>query len=538
MRIRAEKIENESQLLTDYKRNREIVDFFDYSLSEPLSDRVNELEKRQFKRRELAEVLEGCNKKWGAGEKTFENIKRLEKPDALTVVGGQQAGLLTGPLYTINKAISMIQFAREQEKLLGIPVLPVFWIAGEDHDFDEINHIFLPSKKQLVKCRLKQPSYKKIPISSMEYNKELLKDWLDGSFSLLPETEHTKDLFAIVEKTMLNAESFTDFFASLLHTLFPDSGLILLDSADPRIRRIESEYFIQLIENQEKISEGVFEASEQLLAKGYSSSFEPELQDGHLFYHLNGERVLLKRTETGAWVGKNGEGEWSTEDLLETAKVNPENLSNNVMTRPLMQEFLLPTLAFIAGPGEISYWALLKPAFCALELKMPPVIPRLSFTFIFEEAKKALEQTGISVATAVNKGSKEEKEKWLLNKQDPPIDSVADELKKTIEEAHIPIQQLASNIRADMAGLAEKNLSYLHREIDYLRNRLKLALEEKFEKDLEQFELIEMVFHPEGGLQERTWNILPMVNEYGVGFLERLAESSCSFQDQHYIVYL
>src|SRR5699024_8817028 len=157
--------------------------------------------------------------------------------------------------------------------------------------------------------------------------------------------------------------------------------IVLIDSADEAVRKMESNYFIQLIEKQPEISKGVYHSLEDLKKSGYAVSLEADPEDGHLFYHLNGERILLTRDEEGNWQGKQGECLLSNEELIQIAKDQPELLSNNVATRPLMQELLFPTLAFIGGPGEIAYWAALQRAFAALEIKMPPVVPRLSLTY-------------------------------------------------------------------------------------------------------------------------------------------------------------
>lgn len=539
MRIDALDIKDAGQLIADYKNNNEtIMKFFDYSPFQSLETRLQELRNREFKRDELVEVLIDCNQEWGAGESSLQAIQKLSKPDSVVVVGGQQAGLLTGPLYTVNKVISIIQFAREQEEKLGIPVLPIFWIAGEDHDYEEINHVFLPQEKKLKKYKFNQSLYKKTPISKVSLDKELAKRWIDELFTTMPETIHTKAVYNMLIEASEQSETFTDFFARIIHKLFKDEGLILLDAADERIRKIESDYFIRLIETQPKISREVYEAAHKLRDNGYSPALDLQLTDGHLFYHQHGERILLRRKENGNWIGKQDEIELTTENLIETAIHEPEKLSNNVVTRPIMQELLLPTIAFIGGPGEISYWSLLKPAFHALDIHMPPVIPRLSFTYLPVEVKKALERTGMTLDAAIQRGSQLEKEAWLLTKQEPPIEELTQELKGVLETAHQPVREVADTIRADIAALAEKNLTHLYREIDYLQNRMQQALEEKYAKELGQFELIEMVLRPEGGLQERSWCVLPLINRHGTEIITKVTRASCSFQKQHYIVHL
>lgn len=145
---------SQNKLISDYRLGKqEIMDFFDYIPSGDLETRVKELRERTFQRESLQEVLHKLNKAWDAPNSTLHNINRFSNKDSVVVIAGQQAGLLTGPMYTINKVISILQLAKQQEEELNIPVIPVFWIAGEDHDFDEINHIFMQEKSRLKKTK-------------------------------------------------------------------------------------------------------------------------------------------------------------------------------------------------------------------------------------------------------------------------------------------------------------------------------------------------------------------------------------------------
>lgn len=539
MRIDAINIKSEGQLIADYRNNRqEIMRFFDYHPYEALHVRVKELHKRNFKRNELSTILEKLNREWGASEATLESIEKLKRPETVAVIGGQQAGLLTGPLYSLNKVISIIQFAKQQEEKLKIPVVPVFWIAGEDHDYEEINHVYMPEKTELKKHKLKQSLYKKTSVTHIELDQNICKEWLNELFSTMEETQYTRDLYKMMINKLEQSQSFTDFFARIILELFQEEGLILIDAAADEVRSIESDYFVGLIENQSKFSEKVYNTVVELKSLNYSLSLDIEPSDGHLFYHLDDERVLLQRTENGLWKGKQDEIELSTEELLEIAMNHPEKLSNNVVSRPLMQEMLLPTLAFIGGPGEISYWAALKPAFQALDLKMPPVVPRLSYTYISSKVDKAMDLTGISINTAIHKGTEQQRTNWLQSKQQPLVNDVAEELKQTIEKAHQPMQQLAGEIRADVEKLSEKNLFYLLREVDFLKGRMEQALESKYEKELEQFDMIQIAVQPERAFQERKWNPLPFLNQYGSDFITQVTKHPSSFLEKHYAVYL
>jgi bacillithiol biosynthesis cysteine-adding enzyme BshC len=539
MRIDPIQLNSQSKLINDYRNNKNnIMDYFDYSPFHNYEQRVNDLKDRTFNREQLTEVLYEMNRKWDAPESTYHNIERLKNGNSVVVIGGQQAGLLTGPIYSINKIISIIQFARQQERELNVPVIPVFWIAGEDHDFDEINHIFMPENGKMKKHVLSQNAGDKQSVSHIAINQSKAVKWVDKAFEQLDETAYTKDLYSTVTECLEQSDNYAAFFARLIFRLFDQEGLVLIDSGDNAVRRIESDYFISLIEQQPEIAGGVHMAHKQAAGAGYTISLDTSSTDAHLFYHYRGERILLMRGENGTWKGKQNEIVLTTEELMDTAKNTPELLSNNVVTRPLMQELLFPVLAFIGGNGEISYWSVLKPAFRSLGMKMPPVLPRLSFTYISRNVDKLIKKYAVSDACAVTEGVAGVKQKWLDKKNEPPVEQLADEMKKTITRAHEPLRETAREMRADFGDVAEKNLEYLHGNIDYLKGRLIRALEEKYAKELAEFEEIQNALHPNGGLQERMWNPLPLLNIYGADFIKTLTDESCCFEKEHFLVYI
>lgn len=541
MRINPIPIQHQSKLMNDYRNNEtKIMDFFDYHPFQQSSyqQRVQDLRERFFNREQLTETLTAINRQWDAPESTYQNIKKLRQDNSVVVIGGQQAGLLTGPMYTINKVISIIQLARQQEKKLSVPVVPVFWIAGEDHDFEEMNHIFLPEIPQMKKYKLMQQVVQKKPVSAIAKDDEYAKQWINQIFAQLQETEHTKPLYDTITNCLNQSTTYVDFFARVIFELFSKEGVVLVDSSHPLLRKLERDHFTTIVDKQMEISRGVYTNEQRLRQLGYTTSLGVQPEDAHLFYHYQGERILLTRTETGEWAGKQNEVSLTTNEMLEIAEGQPELLSNNVVTRPLMQELLFPTLAFIGGPGEVSYWSVLKPAFRAFEMNMPPVVPRLSFTIIERHVEKLLHKYGLKADDVVNDGVTEARGNWLAAQTDPPIKHMTNHLKQAIAQAHKPLQDVSRGIRADLGDLTDKNLHYLFRDIDFLESRLCKEVEAKYTKELHEFDVIHATLHPNNGLQERVWNPLPWLNWYGSGFIEKMTETPCSFTEEHYLIYL
>ncbi|WP_407268083.1 bacillithiol biosynthesis cysteine-adding enzyme BshC [Radiobacillus sp. PE A8.2] len=530
-----------NRLISDYRNQNDLIlNKFDYPPYDENSfpKRLAELNERDFQREALSNLLLQVNREWNAPESTLHNIERIQDSRSVVVIGGQQAGLLTGPLYTIHKIVSIIQLAKAKEAQLGIPVIPVFWIAGEDHDFDEINHIMLEMQSRMKKFKTLQRVHSKMSMSDFFIDKDITRQWMERVFEQLNETQHTASIHEKFSKIIETSDTFVDFFANLIFYLFDQEGLVLVDSGDKRLRKLESSYFKQMIEHQPAISEGVYKSSQQVKQSGYNISLEVLPEEGHLFYHLDGARVLLTKDEEGNWVGKQNECVFTSEELLDIASNHPELLSNNVVTRPIMQDLVFPTLAFLGGPGEVGYWSILKPGFHALNLKMPPVLPRLSLTIINRNVEKSLHKYGLDPSQVVCDGVDLQRSQWLANQTTPPIERLADQVKLSIERAHLPMKQLAKDLRPDLGEVAEKNLIYLFRDVDFLQDKLLQALEEKHGKALSEFDTLSVMMRPEGGLQERYWNILPFINQYGKDIVKGILDQSYAFDQEHYLLYI
>src|SRR5690625_587283 len=176
--------------IKDYiQGNKQILNFYDYSpnAENVFVDRKKDLDQLVFDRDMLTDVLMTLNKNWNADNAVLENIERLQQKNSLVVIGGQQAGLLTGPMLSIHKIISIISLSKQQEKKLGVPVIPVFWIAGEDHDYDEINHIYTPAYNKLRKHTYPSTTENKLSISNREINQEEIQRWVNQAFHGLEE---------------------------------------------------------------------------------------------------------------------------------------------------------------------------------------------------------------------------------------------------------------------------------------------------------------------------------------------------------------
>ncbi|MBN9652747.1 bacillithiol biosynthesis cysteine-adding enzyme BshC [Halobacillus sp. GSS1] len=541
MRIEPIELAPKQTLFRDYKNDYErIADRFNHPPFEESTweRRLSELRNQTYQRTELSNVLNHMNRRWEAPEETFDNIEKIKDEESVVVIAGQQAGLLTGPLYSVHKIISVLQLAKEKERDLGKPVIPVFWIAGEDHDFDEIHHIMMKQGSGMEKVTIDHTPETKASVSEITIDQQKASAWLKDVFAMVKETEHTQDFYKEMERLLKESDTYSDFFAKVVYQLFPDEGLVLIDAHAPEVRRMETSYFTTMIEKNREIASGVYAILQKNRQEGYETLLDSEMGDAHLFYSFEGERVLLVRDEEGYYRGKNNEVVLSEEELLKIAEETPELLSNNVVTRPLMQEALFPVLAFIGGPGEINYWSVLKPAFEAAGLCMPPVLPRLSFTMIDRKTGQQLEKFQIPADEAIRSGVREKKMNWIASQSTPQIHHLTEQVKKEIDTVHAPLREKSAALGADLGQLAEKNLEYILENIDFLEKRLHKSMESQHQHEMDQFENMEWTLHPGGGLQERMWSIVPWVNNYGETVFQQMNRHHLSFRNDHYVVYL
>jgi bacillithiol biosynthesis cysteine-adding enzyme BshC len=531
-----------NRFASDYVDNRlDASDYFHYNLSDDgrFYDRYQELMNRKFLRAELASYINNYMSRFPKSKAVSENIKALKNEQSVTVIGGQQAGLLTGPLYTIHKVISIIKLAEEQEKALGQKVIPVFWIAGEDHDLAEVNHVFVMKNNKPEKKTYPLYHPFKTMVTDLQLDSETVTKWFDEVLETYGETAFTNKLREEMNEVMSQSKTFVDFFAALIHKWFHEYGLLLLDAGDPALRSIESRYFADLIDQAEQITESVLTQQNVMQQKGYKRTIIMSESAANLFYYepKHKERILLD-VNSGTFSGKNGEVSFTKKELYQIAEQYPEKLSNNVVTRPIMQEMLFPVLAFISGPGEIAYWAELKKAFELFSLKMPPIIPRLNITLVERGIATDLTETGFEIKTALTKGTSLAAKEFIDSIKDDSIDRLMEQTKRQLTENHHLISGKALLLDKGLEPLLQKNLFFLEQQLDFLQRKIDESTRKKHEVVLHKYERIEHSIFPLQSFQERTWNIFYYLNKYGPDFLKTLIDLPYTFNNEHKLIYL
>jgi bacillithiol biosynthesis cysteine-adding enzyme BshC len=364
-----------SRLFLDYAESRQPLTPF-YT-SSPYGHQWTPPTQDPAIRARVSDLLEAQNRTFGAGAPTLENIARLRQGDP-AIVTGQQVTLFGGPLFTLFKAATAIRKAKDTG------AVPIFWLATEDHDLDEADHVVLPARHELQTLRLTHVPNNR-PVGTIPLGPGI-RPLLDQAAELLGPGP----VLDAIEAAYTPDATFAQAFARLLTSIFAEQGLILIDAASRDFHGLGAPVLRHAIEHAAELESALLERSKLLEERGYHAQVLVAPSSSLLFLidEDSGARLALKRKNGNLalnggneyWIA--GKKSYSTEDLLAILDSAPERLSPNALLRPVFQDFLLPTAAYIGGPAEISYFAQSQVIYDAILGRTTPVIPRLSATLV------------------------------------------------------------------------------------------------------------------------------------------------------------
>lgn len=537
MKLEEKAVPVSNTLLSDYWTGSEkLQHFYEYKLEEKsFVKRLKYLQTKSYNTKQLSNIIRSFMEPFGISQQVEENLKHLEN-GAFAIVGGQQAGILTGPLYSVYKALTVILLAKQQSEKLNKKIVPIFWIAGEDHDIHEINHTYTIVNGE-VKKRIFPTRNVKTMASETSFDKPQMKQFLKEIFQDYGETKYTSGIYQYISNQIDESNTFTQFFARLLNHFFQQEGLLLIDAAYGPFRKFESQFFKKLIEHNEEIAKLVFNKEASFQELGYGQPINAVRENANLFYVKNGERILLERKNDN-YFNEQYHVQFKKEELLEIAETQPERLSNNVVTRPLMQEMTIPVLAFVGGPGELAYWGLLKDAFQTLDLQMPIFVPRISITVMTKKVEQLIESFGLPFERVLAFETKQVRAKFIESIQDKEANEKIDQLQQFVIQKYKEIKEHLEKEQLHLSDIIQKNLQYHERQFHYLKNKIEQQIETKHETVLRQLAKIENEIVPNESLQERIFNPYHIINEYGERFVQDLLKLPFKISNKHYIVYI
>ena len=525
MRLDLRSVPGTARLLQDYVHDfSRLAPFFtaDPQDSQAYHEHARKLDRRAYSRQDLCDLLTAQNAAWGASALSHQHIDALRHPRALAVVTGQQTGLFGGPLFTLYKALTGVQLALQLQEALGRPVVPIFWMASEDHDVAEADHVqLLDAAGNLVSIRHASwgsPGF--IPANLVLG--PAIQRTLQQVWDLLPPTNFTPELQAALAQAYEPGRTLAEAFARWMVFLLGESGLILVDAADPHLKRLAAPIFQREVEEAPRSSREILEQSDALRALGYAAQIEARPDGVNCFLLQEGRRSLTR--EAAGFRLRDG-GELLPAIRLQTlARERPESLSPNVALRPILQDYLFPTLAYVAGPGELAYFAQLRPVYQAFDVPMPLIVPRASFTLVDSHAARLLDRYGLSLAGMF--GGTDALRERIARKLIPPL------LGRRLEETAAGTKALAERLCTDLVSfdptLAEA-MERSRRKILYQLAKIeRKASREMLRRDqraVEETAYLCQMLYPDKHLQERFYSILPFLAQHGLGLIDTIYEN-------------
>lgn len=483
----------------------------------------------------VAEVLKAYNESLDCSPLTLENIEAL-KDGALAVVTGQQAGVFTGALYTVYKAITTIKLARKLSEEYQRKVVPVFWIASEDHDFQEIHLL-----KQYANGKVNTyPIDKKAAESIEKYiPKNAHGDQLKASIGHLkvtPEVFQTvetllnqaaqdeiKNLESLLKSTLLENDTLSNWFGRLMMKLFNEYGLVFVDPMLTELRALEVDLFERALSANSKIIQGLENQKEKVAELGFKPSLEFDPSGLNLFFYLNGERLPLKKIDDKWCVqGQLEVVQFTSEELIAIMKNEPNRFSTNVVLRPIAQDVLFNTIAYVGGPGEIAYYSQLAEVYPNFDLEMPIIYPRENFTVVTEALSEQMSELNVEAEAFLICGVEAVRDKVLDLKDDIHIDKTFEAYIQTVSEGYDQLIAKIEKISPEIHEFTEKNKSMILNQVGYLQEKAHRFHRRNHKELLKRLSEVEMQLVPEGGLQERTLSVLQYYGKQGTSFIDYL----------------
>jgi len=493
---------------------------------------------RFHNRTELVEILLDQNRNYGSSEQALENIRKLGEEKTVAVVTGQQVGILTGPMYTIYKTITIIKLAEQLGRTFPeYTFVPVFWMENEDHDFEEVNKIGLLNADHVpvtVQYLIEgKPLDRNIGAVGNVVLDNQIQSFLEQIQSILPHSEFKKPLLELLQQAYSPGTTLTKAFAGLMNQFFSKSGLVFVSSNDNRVKRLLAPLFKKEIAEYPKLSQ-VFIGRSAALEAEYHAQIKPKALNLFLF-HKNGRYLIEPRDQDFSLKGTRQY--FQKDELLRIAEETPELFSANVVLRPICQDTILPTLVYVGGPSEIAYFAQLKPVYQYFELAMPMIYPRASATILEAKHDKTLEKYELELLEFF--GNPENVNRKVIEMvSEVKIEDVFGDATKRIGELTNEMKFGLNYIDPTLLGALETTRSKIDSHFQVLKEKTIEAQKRRHEIALRQVSRVANSIFPKGNFQERELNIIYFMNKHGVELATHLTNELQIDSFKHQIIRL
>jgi len=436
------------------------------------------------------------------------SIDKLAK-GAAVVITGQQPGLFTGPNYTILKALTVIKLAKALDAV-GVPAVPVFWVAAEDHDYQEIEFASeLDKDAGLMHLRVDLSNPEASPVGWLQLREDV-SDTVAKCFSSLPDSEFQLDVRRVLEISYKPGVSPADAFLRTLEKLFDGTGLLLANPLQPELRALAQPTLVQAVRQNAEIRSAVLARSRALSESGYHEQVKVDNNFTGLFAYRGKSRKALRPEEL--------------EDGL--------SLSANVLLRPAMQDSIFPTAAYVGGPAEVAYFAQAAAVYDALKRPVPPVFPRISATILEPRIDRVLKKYDLEFLD-VFRGRDFLRRKAVAKVQGVEVfDLVRDRLLAELEV----LRPALNAVDATLDGALDNSRQKVLHQVEALRTKFVNAEARRNETLERHLDSITNTLFPEKKLQERVINITSFLVRYGMSFIQRLENELDLDSREHQVI--
>lgn len=518
-----------SPLMLDYIKERlELKPFYHKSAKAENFDSQIGLKQAHYplsRRLLLSEALHRQYGDLGLTEPVQKNLDRLSKQNTFTITTGHQLNLFTGPLYFFYKIINAINMAAALEALYpNNHFVPVYWMASEDHDFEEINY-FKYQNQKINWDSTQKGAVGRFSTVGLSEVYEVLKNQL-------PQSQKSKELLELFKKSYLDHDSLSAATRYLVNQLFGTYGLVIIDGDDPILKSIFAPYIARDLQTNISYNE-ILKQSKSLTRIQASYKMQVNPREVNYFYLGENLRERLVPQSQNSWAVQNTNIKFTLEELEQELKHNPQRFSPNAVTRPLYQEVILPNLCYIGGGGELAYWFQLKEMFKAFEVPFPILRLRNSVLIASQKQKTKLKKLELEWKDCFQPQNE------VINKYIRRISNI--EIDFSPQKNHLKKQfeglyELAKNTDSSFLGAVAAQEKKQLKGLDHLEKRLLKAQKRKLRDRVIRVSELQNELFPNRSLQERHDNFSKFYLELGSDLIPFLKERLQPFSEEFNIL--
>jgi bacillithiol biosynthesis cysteine-adding enzyme BshC len=436
------------------------------------------------------------------------SLEKLARRGVAAIVTGQQVGLFSGPAYTVYKALTAIKLAREVEAR-GVPAVPVFWLATEDHDLAEVDHAWLfGADYKPVTLRAAGPSNNGTrPVGNVVPENVPVQD-LRRALQGLPFADEAA---ALIEKAYKPGASMGAAFAAVLRELFAPYGLLLIDPMDAGVRAVAAPFMAEAVQRMPELTDAVMARNQELTARGYHAQVLVDRQTSFVFLLDEGHRVALKRVN-GSFVAPHRK--WTAAELAARAA----ELSPNALLRPVLQDYLLPTAAYVGGPAELAYLAQSQVIYAKLLGRQPVAFPRAGFTLLDERAAKRLRRYDLPL-TGLFTNDQALRETMSARLVPPELRQRLTATEQTVTNALETLSKELGRFDVSLNGALGTSRRKIEYQIGKIGRKTASQMMARDAQAAADARALSGLVYPEKHLQERLYSIIPFLAKFGPGLI-------------------